>query len=73
MAKQNQYKPLTVTHPGVTLEEKLSEIGMQHLFLLGFFKIQGAAFLTGYLFQPGFFPLNDAYRYRYWLSCQQGC
>src|SRR5579859_8009339 len=28
MAKQNQYNPQSVPHPGVTLEEKLEEMGM---------------------------------------------
>ena len=28
MAKQNQYFPQTVSHPGSTLEEKLYEMGM---------------------------------------------
>jgi addiction module HigA family antidote len=28
MAKQNQYKPQSVPHPGLTLEEKLEEMGM---------------------------------------------
>src|SRR5882757_1468123 len=28
MAKQNQYIPQSVPHPGITLEEKLEEMGM---------------------------------------------